>query len=85
MLAVRKRASPPAALTLESVQANQFVVDQVCHPHAEVHAGEPALRAAIEGLWNLWKAGRRRNAAAKLDDEDREVFLKVVKEVVGSS
>lgn len=81
-----ERAPPPPALKLDNIDAGHSTVGRVGPATvAEVDYEESALRAGIEGLWKLWKVGRRGRATTKLaHEDDTDVFLRVVKDVVGA-
>lgn len=90
------RAPPPSTLKLNGTLAMAtFPVEQV-HSRRPADDGlngssagaEVALRAGIDSLWKLWKAGRRKAEATDSisdDDNDRTVFLRIVQDVVGTS
>ncbi|EMD42029.1 hypothetical protein CERSUDRAFT_79627 [Gelatoporia subvermispora B] len=88
------RAPPPATLKLNgTIAMDTFPVEQVHSRRSaeEVNGSsaeaEVALRAGIDGLWKLWKAGRRQTGGAdspRNDEDDKTVFLRIVQDVVGS-
>jgi len=56
----------------------------------EVDLDVDALREGMRGIWRLWKARRRRRpsllpSSEHEDPEDVQIFLDVVREVLGDS